>query len=119
VTAAEQIKAAEMLMQYFPDDAHMKHVVKEGLAGIVGGGCPKEELKDLTEIMNELGYSLREIKDHRMAVGVYVAKRYRETRGVAPGKVSKYVAGAHRQVNAYLPSDYEDVKAWVEEVVGM
>lgn len=119
-SAKIQLRTIELTMQHFQSDAHLMHLVKGCLANTLsGGGEGVEELKDLTEIMLEMGIDIGSIQNQRAAIGKHVAKRYRETRGVSPGKVSKYVAGAHRPVNAYLPSDYEDIRGWVDEAMGV
>jgi prophage antirepressor-like protein len=102
-------------------DFHLRELAKEHLAAVIRGGIGaqthhEKRYKDLTTLMQEMGYTDGFIYAERTRLGRRICKKYRDL-GKTPASIVKLVNGGDREVKAYPPEDYEMIKGWVLELL--
>lgn len=112
---AERIMSTPALVS----DFHLRELAKEHLTSIIRAGTTKTETvryKDLTTLMQEVGYADRVIHAERTRLGRHICKKYRAM-GHTPSTVIKMVNGGDREVKAYPPEHYELIQGWIRELM--
>lgn len=95
-------------------DHQMKLYSKELICNALKGKSEKPiHLKDLTTLMQDMGYSALTIQMNRVRLGKIIKRLYKETFNIEPEYTLKHVNGADRNVLSYPPEHYDQIKEWI------